>query len=189
LATAFKGSFGADAISGEVDIGGRSKRSRTSMTKSKITIPSVDINVTISSDAIHWEMEPTKHSFADNKKSYLEGDVFFEGNGHDGKLLPACEVKWDAERANSSLVVRGSVCVSMDELQIEQVRFVDNLGRAVPLKRLPQPTSSRWTPEVLISFPAAGAKHRLVKQIIRKHLVSQGMEVQGARVEICSAHT
>jgi hypothetical protein len=174
----------------KVGMGAKMTKSRKSTKKTTIRVPSVNVAVTISSDTIHWEVGPISHHFADNKKSYLDGDVFIESDGRDGRSIPACEIRWNTEKANSPLVVRGSVFVSMEDLQVDQIRFVDDLGRTVSLKRLPHPgTSALSQAAALYPFSTSGAKQRFVKQIIRKHLVAQGMEIQGAHVEICSAYT
>ena len=172
-----------------IRVGGKITKSDKTVEKSTITVPSANITVTISPTEIHWEMEPYKYHLGNSKKSYLEGDVFVHGDRNNQQFLPACEIRWDSEKADSSLVVRGSVFSSMDDLQVEQIRFLDNLGRAISLTRLAQPTNSRWSKEKIIPFSTASAKQRIVKQIIRKHLESQGMQMQGARVEICNAHT
>jgi hypothetical protein len=174
----------------KVGVGGKTATSRKSSAKSKIRVPSVNIAVTVSPTMIHWEMEPVKQHFADNSKSHLEGDVFVESDGNSGRPVPACEIKWDSEKANSALVIRGSVFVSMEDLEVEKIRFTDDLGQAVSLNRLAQPDSSGWSQAAAFNpFPTSSAKQRFVKQIIRKHLVSQGMEIQGAYVEVCSAYT
>jgi len=174
----------------KIGLGGKMAKSRKSSAKSKIRVPSVNIAATVSPTVIHWEMEPVKQHFANNSKSYLEGDVFVESDGNTGRPVSACEIKWDAEKANSALVIRGSVFVSMEDLAVEKIRFADDLGHAVSLNRLAQPDSSgRSQAAAFNPFPTSSAKQRFVKQIIRKHLVSQGMEIQGAYVEICNAYT
>jgi hypothetical protein len=184
------GGFLDGCINGAVEHSGSSvaRSARRSKKKSVKT----NVSVTITPDKIHWEIEPDNPRLTgERKSSYLLGDVFLENEAEEGKILPACELLWNGKGAGGSLLVSGSVFTLMDDLEIGEVRFLDDLGKTVPWRSVDDPQSGNSTRfhKSLQSLANSGAKERFVKQIIRKHLVSQGMKVEGARVEICSAYT
>jgi hypothetical protein len=79
----------------------------------------------------------------------------------------------------------------MEDLLVANIRFLNDLGTEIPWQRFakqrPGLVEMLAVPLQRLSF--SKAKERFVKAIVRKHLVSQGMKVEGARVEICSAYT
>jgi hypothetical protein len=85
--------------------------------------------------------------------------------------------------AISSLVVTGSVFVNMDNLILEKISYMDELGTPVEVNDV-SPDAGLIASTKKIFFREE-AKRRLLKQIIRKHLVTQGMTTDGALVEIC----
>lgn len=77
----------------------------------------------------------------------------------------------------------------MSDLIVKNIAFVDELGERVEWSEI----ESKLAPRKRLSWPNPFSSHlpekeRLLKQIIRKHLVSQGMTQDGARVEICRAY-
>jgi hypothetical protein len=75
----------------------------------------------------------------------------------------------------------------MADMIVENVRVLTDLGDEISLKSVDQGSVSGL--DALNPFTSVGAKERFVRQIIRKHLVAQGMKTEGARVEICKAST
>ena len=75
----------------------------------------------------------------------------------------------------------------MQDLMVENISVVDELGAEVSWRHLDEPDTG--ASRVQAAVFRTEAKNRLLKQIIRKHLVSQGMKTDGALVEICRVET
>jgi hypothetical protein len=149
------------------------------------------VTVTFSADKIHWEIKPLGQVYRRSSKEeipHLVGDVFKIDPDIN---FPACVLSWRRRPSDSSLVVHGSVFSLMEDLIISNIRFLDDLGVEIPRKKMEDtesPTKGIIQSTVESLLPTK-AKERFVRQIIRKHLISQGMTVEGARVEISSAYT
>jgi len=145
------------------------------------------VTVTYTDDRIHWEIEPespARIKIPDDGNFYLIGDVFVIDPAEQG--TPACEIRRLSHKITSSLVIRGSVFTLMEDLLINNIRFLDETGEPIPWRQIQRERSG--IRDMVAALPYSRAKERLVRQIIRKHLVSQGMSVEGARVEICSVY-
>lgn len=144
--------------------------------------------VTFATDSIHWEIDPSRTGdwLDDFGSGYLQGDVFKTKRKDSGI---ACIAKWNAGRDVVAIMVKGSVFTFMDDLLVSDIKFLDAAGEE---KRLEDMMGDRG---LYVKFKRSvskrqsiAIKQRILKQVIRKHLVSQGMTVEGARVEICKAY-
>jgi hypothetical protein len=167
------------------DTASRTKRSTSSR------LERANVNVTFSENRIHWEIKPLA-SWGSAKQNnvglWLEGEVFRSHGPRRQRAIEACKIRWKREKAKGALVITGSVFTSMEDLIIDDIRFLTKWGEQIPWKKMDKRSS---TIALLPSLPLqySKAKERFVRQVIRKHLVSQGMLVEGARVEICRANT
>ena len=86
--------------------------------------------------------------------------------------------------------IHGSVRVMMQDLLIEDILFLDELGGEQSWADIKTLSSEEVKLGIRdkIGFDREEFKKRLVRQVIRKHLISQGMDLQGASVEICAAY-
>jgi hypothetical protein len=145
-----------------------------------------NVTVTFGGNMIHWEISPRAEEDG-LEGAYLEGEVFRNRTAS----TEACVAKRKSEVFTGPLVITGSVFTSMQHLHVEEVRFIDNNGDEVKWRDVDSGLIGKSSGTVLGSafLSVDERKRRLLKQIIRKHLASQGMNVEGARVEICKAHT
>jgi hypothetical protein len=142
-----------------------------------------NIAVTYGGNVIHWEINPKSDpTLPEGGQAFLQGEVFRSGS--QGGLVDACIIAWKPSDQKGPLVVSGSVYVSMEDLILDSIKFRDECGDEVSWLRLGGRVVFSSLSR-LMSKP----KERIVKQIIRKHLISQGMGADGARVEICRAHS
>jgi hypothetical protein len=165
----------------DASIGSGAKRKRRVSRKFETT----NVSATFGGSEVHWEINPGAAGAADQSFSFLEGDVFRSAG--TGRVLDACIISRKDGGSISSLVITGSVFVNMDNMIIENVSFLDEVGTPIDVRRIQQDN------ERGIGFREKifrdEVKKRLLKQIIRKHLVSQGMTTDGALVEICRGNT
>ena len=116
----------------------------------------------------------------DTKDKFLEGEVFKLTKS--GNITEACTVSRTDGNDIATLVVRGSVYINMSDLKIENIVFTDEVGAKVGLNEV-EPATSLFDN---VAFQE-NTKRRILKQIIRKHLIDQGMNAEGPLVEICRA--
>jgi predicted signal transduction protein with EAL and GGDEF domain len=74
----------------------------------------------------------------------------------------------------------------MADLVVDNVKVLTDLGEEIHVRNFDTGNSvaSKLNP-----FDQSKVKERFVRQVIRKHLLSQGMIVEGARVQISKAST
>jgi hypothetical protein len=77
----------------------------------------------------------------------------------------------------------------MEDLILENIRFQDELGGEVRWNKLEREPWSLGKNGLGPLYGYTKEKERFVEQVIRKHLLSQGMNLEGARVEICKPYT
>lgn len=104
-----------------------------------------------------------------------------------GEPVDACYVAWSSNKRAGPLEIEGAVRTSMADLRIENVSFLDELGNELPWKVIRKFSSPKVVQQPINYAGIAKFKERLVRQIIRKHLLEQGMRIDGANVEICLA--
>jgi hypothetical protein len=155
----------------------QSRRETSTVAKNRF----VNINATFSSNAVHWEVEPNVPAeTVASGPGHISGEVF---RNEDGTAVAACVARVKSRILNP-VVVRGSVSVNFQDLSIEDIDIVDSVGE--PLR----PQSVRGGCEGFFGRGnVAEMKVRIVKEIIRNQLIEEGMRVDGARIEICRAHT
>jgi hypothetical protein len=79
----------------------------------------------------------------------------------------------------------------MEDLIVYDIKLTHEVGVEIPWAKIEAPLekSRRFLRMEDLGLNTEQAKERILRQIIRKHLVEQGMEVKGAAVEICRGHT
>ena len=175
-----------EKISAKMGVMGKLARGSKSKTSRKRRISGTtlrnNVTATLGGNIVHWEITPTAELFEGcanvDLTEWLEGDVFRTPNGGP---LDACIASWKRDESRGPPVITGSVFTSMSDLIIREIRLLTDLGEDVPIKKVEQASVPPF------GLFTSDAKERLVKQIVRKHLSSQGMSTEGARVEICKA--
>jgi hypothetical protein len=114
---------------------------------------------------------------------HLSGEVFRNPVG--GQPLRTCRVSWNQAATTSSLEIHGSVRVMAEDLMVSDVKFFDSNGSGLSWNALRQLSAERKIAKITDHLTLD--RLRLLRQIVKKHLVSQGMELDGASLEICSA--
>jgi hypothetical protein len=145
-----------------------------------------NIAATFAGNIVHWEISPNMlpDQGHGTDGAWLEGELFRAGNG---KSIEACSVSWRQDGGRGVPVITASVFITMADLIVGNVKVLTDLGDEISLNSVEQGSVSSFGP--LNLFTNASAKERFVRQIIRKHLVAQGMTTEGARVQICKAFT
>jgi hypothetical protein len=144
-----------------------------------------NVLVTHGGNLIHWELSPAR-ALSGSDMQFLEGEVFHTRG--ERQQIPACMVSWIAEDQTGPLLIVGSVYTLMSDLVVKNIIFVDEYGEKIEWKEIDKPLAKSKFQWSMPLSPHIREKERLLKQIIRKHLLSQGMYQDGARVEICRAH-
>lgn len=162
--------------------------SGTTQTEQRISrkFNSTNVSATFGGNEIHWEINPGTTQNQNQIFGFLEGDVFRSATNN--QPIDACHIYRKDGGSISSLVVTGSVFVNMDNMIVENVSFLDEIGSPVHLNKM-QEKAAYSISNLKNRLFQEEVKKRLLKQIIRKHLVSQGMATDGALVEICRGHT
>ena len=146
-----------------------------------------NVAVTFGGNSVHWEISPNMLSEKigpNETDSWIEGELFKAKNA---RQMDACTVAWKHDEEKGTPIINGSVFVTMADLIIENIRVMNDMGDEVSLSQIDQAAVSRLSR--LNPFGVTETKERFVRQVIRKHLVAQGMRTEGARVEICRAFT
>ena len=174
----------ASAAGLKAKISGKLSSSSTINNTKKTSAKFSQINVaaTFAGSKIHWEINPRGSAATIQTNNYLDGNVF--QTGKTDKLIDACIMEAKTPNSMSNITIVGSVFTSMQDLIVGRIEFTDELG-TVGWSKVDKSELSN-NANFALSFQTA-TKERLLKQIIRKHLVGQGMKTDGARVEICRA--
>lgn len=156
----------------------------TESTRKRRTARSVvrsNVAATYGGNFVHWEIEPNIiPDGKDSQASWLQGELFKLANGGS---VDACHISWKPDPTVGAATIAAAVFVTMADLIVDDVRLQNSSGDTIPIWHLERGFGSL---EVLSGI---GTKERVVRQIIRKHLISQGMTTEGARVQICGAYT
>ncbi len=132
------------------------------------------ISGTFDSNIVHWEIEPNAWSFEKSHPVFIEGEVF--DLQENGTRLRACTAKWTS--GSAALVdVRASVLVQVKDLNISDIEIFDVEGELV-----------KRPPSVGFHLNAIEMKNKFVKQILKKHLLSQGLSAEGSYFEVSRAY-
>lgn len=144
---------------------------------------SLNVSVTHTDTEINWEIRGNSIGPYDASPNYLEGSLFTSACG--SKIFNACTFKRIDDGSLSNVVVTASLMVSTKDLILGGVSFTDNDGFPVDWRSI-RPLGKG--PGLLRDIMSQNdAKERLIKEIIRKHLLDQGMKTFGDLVEICRA--
>jgi hypothetical protein len=181
------GVTGADASAKAAGKIGASESSKV-LRKRKVSqsLSRSNVAATFAGNVIHWEISPNMlpDQGVGIDGAWLEGELFRTANG---KSIDTCSVSWQHDEGRGVPVITASVFVTMADLIVENVRVLTDLGDEISLRSVDHGVTSGLG--VLNPFTIASAKERFVRQVIRKHLVAQGMTTEGARVQICKAFT
>jgi hypothetical protein len=146
------------------------------------TFERTNVSATFHENVAHWEINPVRDpTLPDHEPAFLQGEVFRSRS--QNRTIDACTVSWKLDSLGGPLIVSGSVYTLMDDLILEDIKFKDDFGDEVHWRKL----DNEHGVALLPGFSYSKQKERLARQIIRKHLLSQGMDLDGARVEICKA--
>lgn len=166
------------------------KKKGTRRQKIKSNYKITGISGTYAGNTINWNIDSLwtrKEEIESNEGStYLLGEVFKDSV--TGAKIYACDIKWDYLKASSALEIHASVRAMMQDLIIEDVTFTDEDGNYQKWSVIARSDDGNTPLSEHLGWGRDEIKRRLVRQIIRKHLISQGMLAEGANVEICSAH-
>lgn len=176
------GADGSVHASGKVEAGSREKTTRKR--KETRTVSRSNVSATVGGNIVHWEIVPNMSNDSDRDgEGWLDGEVFKASNG---KSIDACIAIWEPDEQRGLPIITASVFVSMADLIVSDVKVLSDLGEEISIKRFDTPENvvARYNP-----FQQDRVRECFVKQVIRKHLVSQGMSVEGARVQISKAST
>jgi hypothetical protein len=145
-----------------------------------------NVAATFAGNVVHWEISPNMlpDQVGGSEGAWLEGELFRSANG---KSIDTCSVSWRQDNGRGVPVITASVFITMADLMVQNVKVLTDLGDEISLKNVEQGAVSSFG--ALNPFMNANAKERFVRQIIRKHLLAQGMTTEGARVQICKAFT
>jgi hypothetical protein len=165
-----------------------SASSRADKWSSATTYPMTGVAATYERNTINWSLDSlwTRQDLSE-EQAYLSGEVF--RNPTTNRQIRACRIRWDGTKASSSPEIHGSVRVMTQDLLISDVSFLNNEGKRLSwnaMRKLGADGNVASVTEQL-AHDQEKIKERLVRQIIRKHLISQGMSLEGASLEICSA--
>lgn len=167
-------------------------RRRNKVRKTNANYKVTGITATHAGNVINWDINSlwTRNEEMElrNTQTYLSGEVFKDPIS--GKHIYACRVIWNHAQVSSGMEIHGSVRVMMQDLLIEDILFLDELGGEQSWADIKTLSSEEVKLGIRdkIGFDREEFKKRLVRQVIRKHLISQGMDLQGASVEICAAY-
>jgi|GEM_PF-4025166 len=161
----------------------QSSSTQTQKRQAKRRFERANISATHAGSEVYWEINPGSPNESLKLDDFLVGNVFLDGNR---KAIDACIVRRRDGKPLADLEVIGSVFVGMKDLVIEDIEFIDDDGMEIRPSNLSEHSSSGFMD--VLEFKKT-AKERILKQIIRKHLIKQGLRVDGALVEICRAFT
>jgi hypothetical protein len=171
-------------------VGGRTKSAqKTKKVGSSVrTFDRTNIAVTHDENVIHWEISSVDDpTVTENEPAFLQGEVFRSRSRN--RTLDACVVAWKPDDQKGPLLISWSVYTLMEDLILENIRFQDELGGEVRWNKLEREPWSLGKNGLGPLYGYTKEKERFVEQVIRKHLLSQGMNLEGARVEICKPYT
>jgi hypothetical protein len=112
------------------DIKGSASGGRKASRSRQQEYSTLTVTATNQGDTVWWEILPADGSgtpsLADDA-SYLSGEVFIGKNTTD--RLDACVIKRQGKSVQTAIEITGSVRVSMADLIIGNVEFMDRLGK------------------------------------------------------------
>lgn len=184
LGTELAGSVSSNDGETAAAVSAKASSAKNTSSKKKMRIESksrrLNVNGTFGGTRIHWTIAPD-HQF--DGMDFLNGEVFAS---EEGKKLTAAKVGWRSDKVGSPLNVSASVRVFMEDIKIHGVAILDEFGEPVGWGGLRQMPEVRGNSGAFTGTKQM--KERLVKQIIRNHLLKQGMRIEGASLEICAAN-
>jgi hypothetical protein len=167
---------------GKIKVGSKNKTIKKR--RASRSISRSNVSATVGGNIVHWEISPNRlPDVGLSDDSWLDGEVF---KASSGKIMDACVASWDQNDKRGVPTITAGVFVSMADLIVDNVKVLTDLGEEISVKNLNVGESlvSKLNP-----FDQSKIKERFVKQVIRKHLVLQGMVVEGARVQVSRAST
>ena len=180
---------GAAKFSSGGSISANMEANQTKNSTYTVNFPVSNIKVTNAGNRINWEIYP-KVTVDDLSHSgftaYLDGEMF--PSGEKSEVNCACFVKKKADFRNSSLVVAGYVSTSLRDMIIGDIEFTDDLGSEVDWRTIKNESGDNKSLAQSV-FRSDDVKKSLLKSIVRKHLIAQGMSANGPCVEISKAYT
>jgi hypothetical protein len=159
-------------------------------TRYQVSFECSNIKATSAGNSIHWEIFPkntTVETSLSGSTDFLEGEVFSDQGSN--AVSCACFVKKRDNVCDESITVNASVSTSIKDLIIDEVEFHDDLGNRIEPGEITREDRLAFRDLAKNIVNKNELKKSLLKSIIKKHLVSQGMHTDGALVEICRANS
>lgn len=143
----------------------------------------LNVSATHAGSTVNWQIGIVDPLSVSTANHYLRGEVF--KSEKNGKQINACVIKRNDKGPLAHVVLSGSLMVTMENLVIGNVTITDDDGEIIDWQDIK--SNERKSNFFGAIFRPEDAKKRIIKQIIRKHLLQQGMKTDGALVEICRA--
>jgi hypothetical protein len=177
---------GLSGVDAGAQVGGKleavSKSKTTKKRKATRALSRSNVSATVGGNVVHWEINPNMLEYVDlNGGGWLDGEVF---KASTGKSIDACLAIWEHDEARGVPTITASVFVSMADLIVGDVKVLSDIGEEISIRHF---DTAEGVASIYNRFDPARVKECFVKQVIRKHLISQGMSVEGARVQISKA--
>lgn len=146
---------------------------------STVAYKNLNVQATFAGNLVHWEVRPAMAS-ASVGKDHLQGGLFVKNGGLE---VAACHVNKKDQSSLTTICAKGSLYVDMSDVVIDNFAVTDEDGEAASM-------SGNLLTSAVDYISNNELKKRLFKQVIRKHLSSQGMNARAQRrVEISRAET
>lgn len=142
-----------------------------------------NITATHAGSRVQWEIVPIPALLPTTEASHLVGEVFKSPT--TSKSIEACIIERTDNGSIAEVVITGSVYVGMQDLILESIRFTDDTGLEIKTNQIN--SDCGVIGDLRDNLFQKVAKERILRQVIRKHLIEQGMSVSGSQVEICKA--
>jgi hypothetical protein len=170
----------AGHVDGSLSAGIKSKT--TKKRKATRAVSRSNVSATVGGNIVHWEISPNMLSNNDvDGESWLDGELF---KASTGRSMDACLAIWQHDEERGVPTITASVFVSMADLIVGEVKVLSDIGEEISIRHF---DDAQGLKAVYNRFDVERVKERFVRQVIRKHLSSQGMSVEGARVQISKA--
>lgn len=132
------------------------------------------VSGTFDSKEAHWEIEPNVDYGEGVHKEHISGEIFMANDQE--QRLKALILSWK-KGSGAYVDLRASVYVQLKDLNISDVRTFDKNG-----DEMGRPLGSKMFQDI------EKAKLKIVKQVIKKHLVELDLTSSGGRIEVCRAY-
>jgi hypothetical protein len=173
-------------LTGEAAASLAKENAKKSTRVKKTVYKTVNINATVGGGEAHWEITPNPAE-SETETGFLLGSVFRNMNSTSD--IPAFEIARKDGSSLAATTITGAVYTEMSCLTVNNIKFSYDDGRELAICEIKKEIGTKRTLAEQVTFNMEAVKERLIKEVIRKHLHTQGMRLEGASVEICRAST